>query len=450
MRRSAAYAAAFASLANWKTLAQASPERGDSRYGDLIADPHHLLDLPRGFYYSIISRSGDRMEDGYEVPGLPDGMGTFSARTGETILVRNHELLPNQVPGPFGVNATALRQADAPFLYDRGGGQTPHHGGTTTLVYDTKSQKVVRQFLSLAGTARNCAGGPTPWNTWISCEETVLSPGTAPEGGFFCDREHGYNFEVPASDRPQLHQATPLVEMGRFNHEAVAVDPSTSIVYQTEDRDDGLLYRFVPNQPGKLIQGGKLQALSLVDRTAADARNWTSDGAIAVSDKLPVRWLDLDDVQSPRDDLRHRGFERGAARFARGEGMWYADDCVYFACTNGGAEKKGQIWRYESDRDENGGTLELFVEPNDSRLLESADNMTAAPWGDLIVCEDRQGDIVRLVGVSKEGKLYTLANSHAGSEFAGVCFSPDGTTLFVNIQQQGLTIAITGPWRQHG
>lgn len=391
------------------------------------------------------------MDDGYILPNLPDGMATFLSPTAETILIRNHELLPNQTPGPFGDRGAELRPADAPLLYDLGAGKTAHHGGTTTLVYDTKRQRVVRQFLSLAGTTRNCSGGPTPWNSWLSCEETVLPAGFDAEGEFYCDRAHGYNFEVPATSKPQLQRAIPLLEMGRFNHEAVAIDPRTSIVYQTEDREDGLIYRFIPRTPGKLAEGGRLQALCVADRPSADTRKWKGDEVFSVGERLPVTWIDLDDVQSPKDDLRYRGFDGGAARFARGEGMWYADGLIYFACTNGGAKKMGQIWRYpcngDNPRSQDGGSLELFVEPNDSQLLESADNLTAAPWGDLIVCEDRQGDVVRLVGVSAEGELYTLANSHAQSELSGVCFSPDGTTLFVNIQHKGLTLAVTGPWQ---
>ena len=94
------------------------------------------------------------------------------------------------------------------------------------------------------------------------------------------------------------------------------------------------------------------------------------------------------------------------------------------------------------------GRLELFIEPNDSRLIDSADNLTVAPWGDVVVCEDRKGAVVRLVGVTPGGDIYTLAHSHLRTEFAGVTFSPDGSTLFVNAQGKGLTLAITGPWKQ--
>ncbi len=163
----------------------------------------------------------------------------------------------------------------------------------------------------------------------------------------------------------------------------------------------------------------------------------------------------MDNVESPKDDLRHRGYNAGAARFARGEGMWLGADGIYFACTSGGKEEDGQIWRYipspqEGTKDErkDPGKIELFVEPNNSNLVKNADNLTAAPWGDLIVCEDRDGDVIRLIGVTPQGKLYTFANSHQNTEFAGVCFSPDGSTLFVNAQDAGRTFAITGPWQQ--
>ena len=135
--------------------------------------------------------------------------------------------------------------------------------------------------------------------------------------------------------------------------------------------------------------------------------------------------------------------------------MWQADEGVYFACTNGGAGRRGQLWRYvPSPREgtprevDQPARLELFVEPNDSRLVESADNLTMSPFGDLVVCEDRQGELVRLVGVTPAGGLYTLAENHARTEFAGVTFSPDGTTLFVNLQERGETFAITGRWHR--
>ena len=298
-------------------------------------------------------------------------------------------------------------------------------------------------------------GGPTPWGSWITCEEASDREGENRVDGerVFCQKDHGYNFEVPATSGIQLQAAVPLKAMGRFRHEAVAVDPETGIVYQTEDTDDGLIYRFIPNVKGQLSKGGRLQALAVVERPSLDTRNWEATPAMRPRQTVAVRWIDVEDVESPQDDLRLRGFAAGAARFARGEGMWYVKGEIFFACTSGGHAKLGQIWRYtpsakegSSEETQTPGTLELFVEPNDSNLVVNADNLTAAPWGDLIVCEDRSGDDVRLVGVTPEGQLYTFANNNANTEFAGATFSPDGSTLFVNLQHTGQTLAITGPW----
>jgi hypothetical protein len=320
-------------------------------------------------------------------------------------------------------------------------------GGTTTVVYDTRTQTVERQYLSLTGTIRNCAGGPTPWNSWISCEETVE------RASEMLTVDHGYNFEVPAAAEMGTVEPVPLVHMGRFNHEAVAVDPASGIVYQTEDRHDGLIYRYIPDVPGDLAQGGRLQALVLQGRSSLDTRNWEQQ-TVQPGVPMAVTWIDLEDIQAPEDDLRLRGFDAGAARFARGEGMWYGESAVFFACTNGGRAKKGQIWRYVPSADEGTraeanapGTLELFVEPNDGAIIDNADNLTVAPWGDLIVCEDGSGDQF-LVGVTPAGDIYKFArNAMNDSELAGATFAPDGSTLFVNIQHAGLTLAITGPWK---
>jgi secreted PhoX family phosphatase len=458
LKRSSAYSLGFLALRQCVQSASAagiaSAEEAALGYGPLIPDPQELLDLPLGFSYKVISRGGDLMDDGLIVPGLADGMAAFTGPDGLAILVRNHELLPDQKPSPFGEQCALFKNVDAAKLYDTGGGKTPHRGGTTTIVFDTQRQEIVRQFLSLAGTCRNCAGGPTPWNSWITCEESVLLAGPAEDADYTSDKDHGYCFDVPATADPRLADPIPLVDMGRFYHEAVAVDARTGIVYETEDREDGLFYRFLPNKPGELKAGGRLQALCVMGFESNDTRNWGSHAPLDQGAKLRVKWLDLEDVQSPEDDLRQRGFEAGAARFARGEGAWCSDGQVFIACTNGGAKKKGQIWRYlPAEKEgqggaEDSGTLELFIESRKSALLESCDNITMSPWGDLVVCEDRDGKIVRLVGVTMRGEMYTLANSHAKCEFAGVTFTPDGSTLLVNIQQKNLTIAVTGPWRR--
>lgn len=128
-----------------------------------------------------------------------------------------------------------MKKINPSHFYDYGYGEKPGLGGTTTLVFDEATQRVQEQYLSLIGTNRNCAGGPTPWNSWISCEEDTTPVGEGHETA------HGYNFEIPTT-RKGLIKPVPLRAMGRFNHEAVCVDPTTSIVYQTEDRSDSLIY----------------------------------------------------------------------------------------------------------------------------------------------------------------------------------------------------------------
>ena len=405
-------------------------------YGPLIADRDKILDLPGGFSYEIIGRAGETMSDGLILPGSPDGMAAFPGKGDEVVVVRNHEVSAggSSGQGAFGRRNELLNKINKDRFYDSGK-KSPCLGGTSTFVYDTRKKAVVRQFLSLAGTIRNCAGGPTPWNSWITCEETVVK-----SGGNLA-RDHGWCFDVPATDRPELADPVPLKAMGRFNHEAVAVDPETGEVFETEDRHEGLIYRFVPKVKGKLAEGGKLYALKVKEKASMDTRNW-SQPTFSVGDSKEIEWIEMKEVESPRDDLRIRGFKDGAACFARGEGMWYSEGSIFIACTNGGKKQRGQIWKLTRNK------IELYSEPNDADLVDNCDNLTVAPWGDLILCEDGKGDQFLDV-ITPEGKIFKLAkNAKSSGEFAGVCFSPDGSTLFVNMQREGLTLAITGPWKE--
>lgn len=418
-------------------------------FGPLVTDPQGILDLPAGFSYKIISRRGDAMADGLLVPGRPDGMAAFPGPDGLTVIVRNHENSSDEFPqSGFGENNALAQGLDPASFYDHGFGKQPCLGGTTNIVYDTQSGEVLRQFQSLRGTDRNCAGGPTPWGTWITCEESVKRASDVHE------KDHGWCFEVPAHADPFVAEPKPMLAMGRFNHEAIAVDPRSGVVYLTEDQHDGLIYRYVPAVRDKLHEGGRLEVLARKGVPSYDTRNWGMSKPMRPRSAFDVEWLPIGEIDSPNDDLRTRGFGQGAARFARGEGMWYGNDAVYFACTNGGAQYKGQIWRYvpspaEGTPEENArpGRLQLFIEPNDGRLIENCDNVTVAPWGDLIVCEDGAGEQF-IVGITPNGEIYKLAHNamEKNSEFAGTTFSPDGTTLFFNIQTEGLTIALTGPW----
>lgn len=387
-------------------------------------DRETLLALPKGLNYRLLSREGDRMSDGSLTPGRFDGMAAFATPDGNIALIRNHELMPND---PTEVAANSSQRYDALC-----------RGGTTTLIV-SQERELKEHFVSLAGTVRNCAGGVTPWGSWISCEEHMLTPAD----NIFNDpqirvsRPHGYNFEVPIHAKEPV-SPEPLIAMGRFFHEAIAVDPQTNIIYQTEDRGDGLFYRFIPNEPENLKAGGVLEALKIKELPQVKTQlDFPIDVAMA------VEWVKIDEVDPPFDTIRREGFAKGAAQFARGEGICYDRGQFYFTCTSGGRAQSGQIWRYtpgNSSRD--GGEISLIVQPDDRQIMNFPDNLIMAPWGDLIVCEDGPG-VNGLVKVSADGQCDRFAeNVYNGSELAGVCFSPDGQTMFVNIYNPGMTFAI--------
>jgi len=279
----------------------------------------------------------------------------------------------------------------------------------------------------------------------LTCEETVVDE----KDGL--KKDHGYIFEVPASANG-LIAPNPLKAMGRFSHEAAAVDPRTGIIYLTEDRGDSLFYRFVPNVYGELSKGGQLQALVFTEHNQFDTRNWV-DASFHKDKWFDAHWVNITDPESPNDDLRKQGYNKGAALFARGEGVHWADDEFYFCCTNGGAKKLGQIMRYRptvnSDNPlQETGEIQLFLESENANLYNFGDNLTVMPNSDLLVCEDQYSVIVdnHLRGVTPNGELYDFAKLNAQTELAGACFSPDGKVLFVNLYSPTKTLAIRGPW----
>jgi uncharacterized protein len=425
-------AAAFAGLlaSGCATRGGLATGRAFADYGPLVPDPAGLLDLPRGFSYRVLSALGDPMSDGGTVPDKADGMGCLPLGRDEIVLIRNHELLSTDKPEQRFAKGFGTRNGEIVA------------GGTTHLVLDARTLAVKRQFRSLAGTIRNCAGGVTPWGSWLTCEEAPTGPGQRYGDGLA--KNHGWVFEVPAS-ATGLVDAAPLTAMGRFNHEAACVDPANGVVYMTEDRDDGVLYRFLPRVRGRLREGGRLQAM--VIEGLSDTRNW--DGArMAVRDRMPVRWIDCDEVEAPRDDLRKRAAAKGAALIARGEGIHMGDGEVFVCSTNGGQRKLGQIFRLIPGRGGRADSIELFFESEREDQFNYGDNLTVAPNGHLIVCEDQYTEVVdnHLIGITPDGRAYDLGRLRLQTELAGACFSPDGKWLFVNAYAPTRTLAITGPW----
>ena len=399
-------------------------------YGPLVPDPAGMLDLPRGFSYRLLSSLGNAMTDGCTVPDKADGMGCFSLGNDEIVLIRNHELVPADDAG--GVLAKGFGTRDGAIV----------PGGTTSIVLDATTLEVKREFRSLAGTIRNCSGGITPWGSWLTCEEAPTGPGQRFGEGLA--ENHGWVFEVPAN-ATGLIDAVPLKAMGRFNHEAACVDPRTGIVYLSEDRDDSVLYRFVPTTPGRLGDGGLLQAM--VVEGLSDTRNWTS-ADMAVGSRHTVRWIDCDDVGSPNDDLRSRAAAKGAALVARGEGIHTGTDEIFVCSTNGGQRKLGQILRLVPGTGGEPDQIELFFESQSKDQFNYGDNLTVGPNGHLIVCEDQYTEVVdnHLRGITPDGRAYTLGRLRMQTELAGGCFSPDGKWFFVNAYSPTRTLAITGPW----
>lgn len=407
-----------------------------------------IIALPAGFNYTAISITGQPMHDGGTVPGLHDGMAAYAGSKNQTVLVRNHEV------GANGSNPVVTSNG---MRYDQIG------GGTTNVVIGP-NRRVRYQFASLGGTIRNCAGGPTPWNSWITCEEntSLIGASPSPTNPSGNARMHGYNFEVPASETLNVAEPIPLTAMGRFNHEAIAVEDETGWVFQTEDRGDSAFYRFRPNVAGDL-SSGVLEALRITDSRALNMEVATGSHNTATGYRglkgvaLQATWVTIDNPNPATDTVRVEARSKGAARFTRGEGAWYGNGYTYFVCSNGGNDGRGQVWAYRSDRnDPTSGTVTLVVEAEavvgpggtTDGTLAAPDNITVAPFGDLFLCEDG-GGIEYVVGVNQGGDLYRFVENvlaGGGSEFAGACFSPDGKTFFVNIQGPGITLAIWGPW----
>ena len=442
---------------------RASAARGFGGYGPLVPVPDlrdgvMRIALPEGFQYRTFSRAGSTMSDGNKVPLAHDGMGLFNSPDGTFRLVRNHE----DRNSPTSPGSTARVEG---LSYDMRGG-----AGTTTLVVNPFTRELERDFVSSSGTIVNCAGGITPWRSWITCEETNAGP----SGGWL--RQHGYCFDVPADAEGQV-AAVPILNMGRFSHEAIAVDPETGIIYETEDNGTNSgFYRYRFYTPGSL-QGGELQMLK-VKGTAG----YNTTAGQTVGEMLATEWVTIanpNPAGTSSTAVFSQGLAQGGARFGRLEGCWYGHGAVYFAATSGGDAGAGQVWEFRPEGDE--GVLALIYESPDAGVLDSPDNLTVSPQGALLLCEDGGADQY-LRGVTLDGRLFDFAlNLQNGFEWAGACFGDadpswndskirgadgpvggrwDRVTLFVNRQgstsgnnppspgNEGMTFAIWGPWKE--
>ena len=405
-----------------------------------------LIRLPEGFRYTSYGWTGEKMSDGLRTPWNHDGMGVVAEQDGVVTLVRNHEV---------GNDGEAWKIKDAkPF-------DSLAQGGCTTLKFDTKEGKWLESFAAISGTSRNCAGGVTPWGTWLTAEETVLGIGDKDR---YKDskrrkfkKDHGWVFEV---DPNGVKDPVPLKDMGRFVHEAVAIDRTSGIVYETEDRKTAGFYRFIPKVKGKLAKGGELQIAEVIGQR--DLR-----GHVAQGKSFDVRWHKIADPTRAhksgfwKDELGvfRQGQKLGGTTFSRLEGCWSGEGLVYFDATSGGSAKAGQIWQYDPVKEK----LTMLFESPGKETLNMPDNLCVNPHGGLILCED--GDYgeaerpQRIHLLSQDGKLIPFAvndvqlkgqkgftGDFRGREWAGATFSPDGKWLFANIQTPGITFAITGPW----
>lgn len=431
------------------TPSLARAPRGNGGYGPISMDPGGLPFLiPAGFTLRQISKAGDPMVGSGSglVPNALDSMGAFQMANGNVRLIRNHEIRDGASSSvPFGVK---------PWDAKAGGGGTSLE---VSIDPATNEPTLLDEFVSISGTTVNCAGGITPWGSWLTCEETTEGTGNGRL------KDHGYVFEVPASATSEV-DAVSLNAMGRFSHEAVAVDPTYGHVYQTEDAGTNSgFYRFIPNVQGNMAAGGTLQMLAIVGRPQYNTTNGTVGGVTAPG--LPVgvgyaaEWVTVDEpdpaVINSSTSCFGQGFAKGGARFARLEGCWWGDNSVYFNATSGGAIGAGQVFQYRPTS-MSGGVLTLIFESPNRTVLDAPDNICVSPRGGIVICEDGGGGQF-LRGLTSDGRIFDLLrseNANSATEFAGACFSPDGRVLFFNSQgstsrtgsERGGTFVLWGPW----
>lgn len=423
-------------------------------YGPLLPDPDGILALPAGFSYKIITYCGrTKLESGEFTPSNHDGTATFDGPRGTTLLVNNHEL-----KGPRA-NWTHPVPLTEGLVYD------PAASGGCTVV-EVRPDGRVAEWVGIAGTSTNCAGGRTPWGTWLTCEENSDKAGV---NGM--TKDHGYVFEVDPGDRRANRNPKPLKFFGRYDHEAVVVDPKRGHAYLTEDAasPNGLLFRWTPPKGFEYGRGkfrtladdaGVLQAPRCYDsggRFVDDLSRATRTGTV-----YGVDWIDVPDRDARTTPVRKQFADGEITRARKLEGMWWGDGGAYivssYARSESPAQHDGQVWFYDPKR----RTLTLKVllgvnsDPDADGAFDGPDNITVSPYGGLVIAEDGEG-VQHLFGATDSGRTYPIARNDLNigteeepefSEFTGVTFSQDGRTLYANIQDPGIMLAVTGPWKR--
>lgn len=414
-------------------------------YGPLVQHTG-TMSIPAGFHVTSFGAAGTPMSDGLRTPNFHDGTTCIGAGHGRVRLIRNHEGFdPGKALGPHKA-------------YDR-----VAQGGVTTSLFDTRTGKLESSALVLNGTDDNCNGGPTPWGSWLSCEESTVGP----LEGF--EQKHGYVFEVPFGARHPV-DPVPIKAMGRFEHEACAIDPRTGIVYMTEDNGDPAdgFYRFLPHHRGHLHRGGTLQMLAVEGRSRyITYKNQT------VGRKLQCEWVNIEnpdpsDAENHPDAVFEQGVAKGAAQFMGLEGAHWSKGSVYFVASEAGDQDEGQIWRYTPVGHKH-GVLVLLYESKSKTVLDQPDSLAVSPRGGIVVCEDGDGEDVNggtnyLRCLTPAGNIETFARNDTPldlhrwedapkgwvgrSEWSGATYSPNGRWLFVHLQYPGKTFAFTGPWEK--
>lgn len=444
-----------------------------------------LLKLPSGFTYRSMSWTGDAQRDGSPVPDRHDGMGIVNgANADEKVLLRNQE---RSYGSPIvGEDVSTYDGFSVPpDIHRRIGSPLGIVGGVTGVVLNKGRYKETVPLLG--GTMINCAGGQTPWGTWLTCEEIVFRGSNLklPDGS--SARDHGYVFEVPP---PHMGKASaiPIKDMGFFRHEAVAIDPETSDAYLTEDNGPHSgFFKFVPNDTsgtlGSLDKGGSLYMLKVKGQDRVDLTRTTSGNTFDV-EWVPISNPDSDPeiLNSYGDGLENlfgggrsgpylEGEKLGGAKFARGEGIWEFERRMYWVDTGGGPAGVGSVWVYDPASSQ----LACVFASESEAEADAIDNITVNHTnGMYVLCEDGggvmnpDGSLVfgsrLLLGNPSKTTVSAIAennlnlvdgvpdrpliatNDYRGSEWAGAVFSEDGKTLYANIQRPGITFAIEGPW----